>query len=104
MAGQVQEGKRRRLRFKSKEELREYEKNLYVFLIEEVGLNRDILKLHGIDPRIFHYHLRRGVPWSPKKEELIRSLIKVVEIEAPGLQSVIEELEEYLKAIRDFKK
>lgn len=69
-----------------------------------VGLNRELLRAYGIDYKIFHYYLNRSQPWTSGKEEFVRKIINVVKEEYPGLQEIIEELEEYLYVIRKFKK
>ena len=101
MATEIQKSPRS---IRSEEELKEHEKKLYVLLRHEVGLHRDVLKAYGIDHRIFHYYLRGGGPaWSPKKEEFVRRLIKIVEEEYPSLWEIREELESYLSIIRKFR-
>ncbi len=62
-----------------------------------------MLNAYGIDYKVFHYYLNEARPWTSKKEEFIRKIIEVVKQEYPGLHEVIEELEEYLEAIKRFK-
>lgn len=63
-----------------------------------------MLEAHGINYRVLHYFLGRGPVWSPRKEEVIRKVIEIVKEEYPGLTEVIEELENYYLALKEFAK
>ena len=69
-----------------------------------VGISKEMLRVYGIDYKLFHYYFNSSRAWTPKKDKFVRRVIEMVKQEYPGLHEVIEELEEYLETIREFGK
>ena len=98
MAGEVRERK------KTEDQIRELEKRIYTTLRSEVGIHKSFLDAYGLDRKLFMYYFHSSPVWTPRKEKFIRKLIKMIKKEYPGLHEIVEELEDYLKTIRQFGK